>query len=207
LKFACKSASAKKDIRLSIKLSALVLKNINPHFNIVYRYLRGGNILCEHAQGDLRMFLREYIRYDVLLNCVEQIILSVLSFHVHTHLKHNDCHHENFLYHRIAKDSIGISYKVNGLNIAIKNLGYLWMINDFDLISEVTDDSEMYQDYIDAMEAFVNYKKNKKFNKSFQKILHMIKNQRTGYDLIRCLKQETELFQYKIDENNYAYIV
>ena len=63
LKFACKkykiiSKSIYNDINLSIRLSALVLKDVNPHFNIVYRYQYHNNhMLIELAQGDLKNFL------------------------------------------------------------------------------------------------------------------------------------------------------
>lgn len=207
LKFACKKGAAKKDIRLSIKLSALVLRGINPHFNIAYRYIKEGNLLCELAKGDLKMFIKGYIRYDVLVNCLEQILLSVLSFHVHTGLKHTDCYHGNFLYHRIAKDAKGICYNVDGVDICIKNVGYLWMINDFDLVCEVDDAQELYQDYLDAIEAFENYKRNKKFNLVMEKVLGIIRLENNGYDLIKRLHSETDLFNYRNKVNNYKYIL
>ena len=206
LKFACKKRAAKIDIILSIKLSALVLRGINPHFNIVYRYSRSNGLLCELAKGDLKMFLKGYIRYDVLINCVEQIILSILSFHVHTGLKHNDCYHGNFLYHRIVKDA-GICYTVNDLKVCIKNLGYLWVINDFDLVDDVNDDSELYQDYLDAMEAFVKYKKNSKFNREFAKILQIIKNNKNAYDMIKSLQLNTELFNHVLLQSDRIYFI
>lgn len=209
LKFARKTGSTRKDIRLSIKLSALVLKNINPHFNIVYRYSKGGDLICELARGDLKMFLKGYIRYEVLVNCLEQILISVLSFHIHTGLKHNDCYHGNFLYHKIAKSKPGIGYTINGLEFGIKNLGYLWMINDFDMVSEIGQDSELYLDYLDAIDAFDNYKINKKFNKLFGQVLSIVKRETNGYDMIKSLKMETELFKtsYISSEKYNQYIL
>ncbi len=172
MKFACKKYQTPciKDIRLTLKLSSLVLRNINPHFMIVYKYSKG-TLLNELAQGDLISFLKIYIRYDVLVNCMQQLLLCVLSFHVHCSMHHADCHQGNFLYKRIAKGGF-IHYKINGKDIYLENFGYLWMINDYDLATEEVHKS--YTDYNDSIQYFTKYKRNKKFNLVIDQVLQII---------------------------------
>ena len=74
------------DIILSLKLSSLVLRDINPHFNVIYR-LQHKTLLCELATGDLKSFLKEYILFDVLRNCLQQVLICVLSFHIHCEMR------------------------------------------------------------------------------------------------------------------------
>ncbi len=146
------------DLKTTLRLSSIVLRDINPHFLITYRYLKENNLICELATADLKSFLKSYISYNVLFNSVLQIILAVYSFHKYTGMKHNDVHHGNFLYHRINKTDSYLYYKIGDIDFYIKNEGYLWMINDYDLADY--DDSK-YEDYKSSMEAFKNYNKNK----------------------------------------------
>jgi len=179
LKFVCKyydvliTKQSFNDINVSIRLSALVLKDINPHFNIVYKYHKN-SLLVESAQGDLKEFLKKRHTFDMLVNCLQQILVCILSFHKHTELCHNDCYHGNFLFHKLSKPGGHIHYKIYGNDVYIKNLGYLWVINDFDLVSEEDENICMYNDYLVGMEAFVNYTKNEKFVTFFQNVLKII---------------------------------
>jgi len=169
------------DIILSLKLSSLVLRDVNPHFNVIYR-LQHNTLLCELAKGDLKSFLKEYILFDVLKNCLQQILVCVLSFHVHCEMMHSDCNPGNFLYKRIPKGG-HIHYSICGKDVYIENLGYLWMINDYDLVEEA-DATEYYCDYGNALEVFVEYKKKcKKFSKILEETLHILRNNHNDYDL------------------------
>jgi hypothetical protein len=77
----------------------------------------------------------------------------------------------------------------------------LWVINDFDLIDDVNDDSELYQDYLDAMEAFVKYKRN-------AKILQVMKNNDNAYyDMIKSLQSNTVLFNHVSSQSDRIYFV
>ena len=147
------------DLKTTLRLSSIVLRDINPHFLITYRYLKENNLICELATGDLKSFLKSYISYNVLFNSILQIILAIYSFHKYTGMKHNDVHHGNFLYHRINKTDSYLYYKIGETEFYIKNEGYLWMINDYDLAD--FDDDTQYEDYKYSMEAFKNYDKNK----------------------------------------------
>lgn len=138
------------------------------------------------AKGDLKTFLKCYIRYDVIRNCLAQILLCILSFHKHTGLAHNDCYYGNFLYHRIQKGGY-IHYKINKKDFYIENLGYLWMINDFDM-AEGQEDT--YTDYKVAMEAFVNYTRIKKFNILVKEVLSIINSNNDDYKLFDALLEK-----------------
>lgn len=208
IKFARKEykISSLKDIRLTLKLSSLVLSNINPHFLITYKY-SNGTLLNELAQGDLKSFLKTYIRYDVLVNSLQQILVCVLSFHAHCSMHHTDCHAGNFLYKRIPKGGC-IHYKIHGKDIYIENLGYLWMINDYDLATE--DTSTNYSDYSDAIQAFHKYKKNKKFNILIEEISNVLLAHDTTDDLFHHLIDNIHLFKMKINGyviNNIPFIL
>lgn len=200
---------ARRDINLSLRLSALVLRDVNPHFNIVYRMQQNNKLLCEAAAGDLKSFLKEYIRYDVMINCLQQVLICVLSFHIHCEMKHSDCHHGNFLYHRIKKGGY-IHYKVNGRDLYVPNLGYIWMINDFDLVEEACQ-KDYYTDYKDAMDALVAYKKIKKFSKKMDAIIGIIEDNCNDYRLFDSLQDKMHLFTNKPKDeriiNNNVYIL
>lgn len=206
LKFVCKyydsliSKSMFNDINLSIRLSALVLRDANPHFNIVYKY-HNNSLLVEKAQGDLKQFIQRYHSYDLLINCLQQILICVLSFHKHTELCHGDCYHGNFLFHRLSKKGGHVHYKINGKDVYIRNMGYLWVINDFDMITEEDDDNSMYMDYIVAMETFVNYDKHERFTQVFIRVLNTIHMYRDADELFKHLDYLWALHEPKYKKN------
>lgn len=193
--------NAFNDINMSIRLTRLVIENINPHFNITYKYYNKG-LLAELASGDLISFLKGYKKYNIIANCLQQILLCILSFHIHTELIHNDCYHGNFLFHKITPGG-HIHYQINKQNIYIENLGYLWVINDFDMISEVPKNNEYINDYSQAMEAFVNYKKCKTFNKIVRHIVFMLSEMTENfndYDFFHRIFEETSLYNLQVNK-------
>jgi len=107
----------------------------------------------------------------------------------------------NFLFHKLSKTGGHIHYKIYGNDIYIKNLGYLWVINDFDLISEEDENTCMYNDYLVAMEAFVNYHTNKKFNTLFEEILKIIHSNRDSEKLFYNLQHIWSLTKPKYKKN------
>lgn len=150
-----------KDLRISLRLSSIALTNVNPHFLISYRLLNKNKIISELATGTLKSFLSYYITIDIIINTIIQILIAIHSFHKYTSLSHCDCYHENFLYHRIVKDDSYFKYRICEREFYIKNEGYLWLINDFDLADE---DDNSYEDFKISLEAFMCY--SKRINKS-----------------------------------------
>jgi thiamine kinase-like enzyme len=207
LKFALKKYKNKQllDVTLSIKLSALALNNVNPHFNVVYRLYKQ-DLYSALATGDLRSFMKEYIRHDVMKNCLKQLLLAIFSFHRHTEMTHNDCHYGNFLYRRIPKGG-HIWYKIGGKDVYIENLGYIWMINDFDM---VTEEQNYRIDYEQAIEAFSQCK-GKKIGKIVRELMLIIeKSEDDGSIFYDILSKSTLYNNKKIEHkvhNNFPYIL
>jgi hypothetical protein len=159
----------KDEIPLLKKLSDLTLKNVNPHFPILYKLFQCNQrfeplnvdnyaiILSELADGDLKTFIihnKEYHTNDELVkNTMQQILLSILSFHIHTNYIHMDAHWGNFLYHKIKPGGY-IHYKIYNEDIYIKNMGYLWIIWDY--IINKKEDEKYLEDYSRIKYAFKN---------------------------------------------------
>jgi hypothetical protein len=213
LKFACKRYKENNlsnvDIILSIKLSALSLNSINPHFNMVYK-LHNNSLLTALATGDLKSFLSEYIRYDIMVNCLQQILLCIFSFHRHTEMFHNDCYHGNFIYHRVPKGGV-MWYNIGGTDVYIENMGYVWMINDFDMASD--EEGSVAEDYKVGMEAFVNCnRQSQKFKKLIKEVVAAIaENGDDSCSVFKNVSIESGLFHsnvYKKEKiNKIPYIL
>ena len=86
----------------------------------------------ELANGDLWSFFRLYINNEkYLLNALVQQLLSIMFFQYHTKRIHNDAHPGNFLYHKIKSGGY-FHYNINGVDYYLENIGFLWVIWDFD---------------------------------------------------------------------------
>ncbi len=139
------------EIDLSKKMSEITLKDLSPHFLLIYKTFICNNIekdkklpslirkndyyisINELADGNLKNFLMTNNNPELIENCYQQILLAVLSFHYHTGgVYHKDCHYKNFLFHRI-KEGGYFHYKIFGKDVYVENKGYIWMIWDFGL--------------------------------------------------------------------------
>jgi len=120
-------------------LNNSVINNKCPHFPISY-----GNIYCnlntknyfmfisELASGDLNIFMNNFKTNNLLLgNAFTQAIISIMFFYKETNKYHCDTHNGNFLYHKI-KEGGYFHYNFFGKDYYLKNLGYLWIIWDFE---------------------------------------------------------------------------
>jgi hypothetical protein len=78
------------------------------------------------------------------------------------------------------------------------------------MVSEEDEDTNMYNDYIIAMEAFVNYNRNAKFRTFFHNILtiiHDCKNSKELFNKLQCLWSLTEPKYKKKIINTIPYIL
>lgn len=206
-----KSSDNYKDFRLSLRLSSLVLRDINPHFLVVYRLIDRNLSISELATGDLKSFLSSYISVDIVINTILQVILSIHSFHRYTELNHGDCYHGNFLYHRIEKTNSYFHYKILDNDFYIKNDGYIWMINDFDMANhsenEEINNQNQYDDFKIVMEAFKKYNKNSSetLKKIIDKIIKIIWNNNNSIDLILELINVFKLNSSNSNKKKYNY--
>ena len=144
----------KIEVRLVELLSELTRKDINPHFLLTYKAFYCNNNLELNTELPLLIKDNDYLitvnelvsgnlkdlifsatnNPELLLNCVQQILLSILAFHHFTDgIYHHDCHYKNFLFHRIEAGGY-FHYKIYDKDIYIENKGFLWMIWDFGLV-------------------------------------------------------------------------
>ena len=120
-----KSNKADKSISQDIsKFPEIIEKNKNSKIITTFNEL---------ANGDLWKFIELYkSNYLVLLNALTQQLLSIMFFNYHTGRLHNDTHPGNFLYHEIKAGGY-FHYNIFGADYYLENLGFLWVIWDFDL--------------------------------------------------------------------------
>ena len=158
-KFASKIMGVRPDNTLEIEilenLTKLVIAKKNPHFPIMYY-----NFICktkqnntvlpkpaynktyyinlnELANGDTKMFVHKY--YDdnkKMQNAIAQIFLAIYSFNCEGYY-HNDTHWGNFLFHKIKPGGY-IKYNINGNELYLENIGFLWVIWDFGFATKIT---------------------------------------------------------------------
>jgi hypothetical protein len=158
-KYACKIVIINPNILLDLEIQKKLSKAINrcPHFYLLYNYFKCTNInfkniklypplikkakkekkellisFLELANGDLNIFLKNS-KYDntLLLNALGQIFISLLFYYSIIKKKHNDAHGGNFLFHKIKKGGF-FHYKLFDNDYYLENLGYLWLIHDFE---------------------------------------------------------------------------
>ena len=192
-------------------LKILTEKSINrecPNFPIIYNYLECNEeskkysaIITEKADGDFNNFFKEkYNDYELIKNAIEQIIMSIYFFNNLTGYYHNDCHFGNFLYFKIKKGGY-LKYEINGKKYNIKNLGYLWIIWDFDR-SSLNSSSKIktkdikrfidmiYDNYYDNYKKYISRIKTEEMDTSlfdkkvFLKLIENIKNIYNNYDYL-----------------------
>ena len=135
-------------------VNEVVLNNRCPHFPILYgnydlimneeelkilpkllRVEKNNNfkiILSEYTDGNLRIFLNRMNKSDkIYLNALTQVFLSLIFFYKETKSFHNNSIWDNFIYKNV---NIGgyYHYIIMEQNYYLENLGYLWMISDYD---------------------------------------------------------------------------
>ncbi len=89
-------------------------------------------ILSELADGNLRRFIKNMNNNDdIYLNALTQIFFSLIFFYKETMSFHNNSLWDNFVYKTIKKGGY-YQYEIMGNKYYLENLGYLWMIFDFD---------------------------------------------------------------------------
>ena len=208
-----------KEIILLELVTKIVLKNLNPHFPIMYKNYKcdkkesnvgfpkvtmASNYLLnlnEIATGDLKMFTHSTINHKEIYtsNALSQVLMAILSFHS-IGFYHNDCHHGNFLYHRINPGGY-FKYSLFNEEVYIENVGYLWVIWDFGFATDIkTDPSNKFttnyhylNDYFRICLAFLN---------ESDKIKGWVKNE---YIIPKNTKKlVNEIFNYRNHLINYG---
>ena len=173
-KFAVKIVNKSKDnikeFDILKQLSNITSLNKNPHFPITYGLTNCPKLdtdierkkdrmatFNELADGDLKTIIQNpdfHSNNNIIKNTIQQIFFSILSFHSYTNKIHKDTHWGNFLFHKIKAGGY-FHYNIFGVDIYIENLGYLWVIWDFGLATNIKPDT-IYIDYYKIIHAFIN---------------------------------------------------
>ena len=153
-----KTTEVKQNIELFVKK--------NPKYKYYNIYAN------EYADGgDLKHFLRSYgnhnasITGEIVENAIAQIIMAIATLH-ELGIKHNDTHHGNFLYHKIQPGGY-IKYVIQGTPYYIRNLGYLWVIWDFGISTQLNLNWKYDYFYDYEMLSLYLRKKDKNYNMHF----------------------------------------
>ena len=217
-KFAAKIMPVNSDniteLKINQNLAKIVLLNINPHFIINYK-----NFICRHpinspeypeytknnyyimlnelANSDLYSFLPTYYSdNNILINAIQQILISILSFHMFTGYTHADCHWGNFLFLKIKPGGF-VHYNIFDIDIYIENFGFIWFIWDFSFANKY---DNVFDDYKRILKAFYNNKNggwiNDKYNVSDKIYDNIIK-----LNHIDSLYNEKKLWLYLLNNN------
>lgn len=87
----------------------------------------------ELANGDLWTFFRMYGgNTKLLLNALIQQFFAIIFFYNYTERFHTDTHAGNFLFYKVKAGGY-FHYKLFGKDYYLENLGFLWVIWDYDL--------------------------------------------------------------------------
>ena len=177
-KIMCDKSYNREEIKILEKVTKYTLDKKTPHFPIMYyngyikknKSLKTDKLLLpesvrkcdnfiinfnEMFTGDLETFIKnnKYSK-NILVNSLEQIFISILTFHNTINKSHNDCHWGNFLYHRIKPGGY-IHYNIFDKDIYLKNYGYLWIIWDYGLTHPLNN-YNLFTDYKRVIHAFIS---------------------------------------------------
>jgi hypothetical protein len=151
-KIVVENKKSENEINYLKMLNKAVLENKCPHFPMLYNYYNNIKIkdldilpkilrvehnsykiiLSELADGNLKKFIIKKNNSDnIYINALTQIFFSLIFFYKETMSFHNNSIWDNFVYKMIKKGGY-YHYEIMGDNYYLENVGYLWMINDFD---------------------------------------------------------------------------
>ena len=103
--------------------------------------------------GDLKMLMSSKKQTTTFMkNAIIQIFFSISNFSHYTGFTHKDSHWGNFLYHKIEPGGY-FYYKVNGIDVYLENIGFIWIIWDFGFAKKIKSDNVM-RDYLRIIHAF-----------------------------------------------------
>jgi len=140
----------------SLKKTNSIDLNIFPDFIKFNRNYKMLVYLIELANGDLKNFIKEHYQDTSLMeNALAQIYFSIMFFHKETNMMHNDAHWGNFLFHKIKPGGY-FHYKIFNEDYYIENLGYLWIIYDFDYNINFNDIYLIEEDFRRIIRAFIS---------------------------------------------------
>lgn len=153
------------EIKIMNHLTKIVSLNKNPHFPImvgyVWKYKYNYLIFYEKIEKNLTLFFTENdpskMSLDLHINILDQILIACISYHSLTGLLHGNMHPNNISYYKV-KEGGYFHYNIYNKDIYIKNLGYIWILNNFsDTIKLPNAETINNTDY-DAYHMYYEYK-------------------------------------------------
>jgi hypothetical protein len=196
-----KSNSKDLSIKDDIKLYPEIIqkgKNENKPILITFNEL---------ADGDLEIFLNNpNITNKEILNTLGQMFMSIMFYHQETKMIHNDLHWNNLLYHKIPEGGY-FYYKILDKDYYLKNLGYLWIIWDYETsitFEKNKNKIDIHKDYYYSVKySFLPYKSKKSsYSLGWNKIPHINNNEK-----INKIMQNIYKTLKKIKTNDYNIII
>lgn len=134
--------------------------------------------------GDLKSYIYNIANnnHELWINAIEQIYMSIASFHA-LGLMHHDCHYGNFLYKKIEKGGY-FHYKINGKDYYIKNIGFIWAIWDFGLVSTIFRHTDYTKDYT-LLTLFLRKDNPELLTENFKKKFELDKNNHRRWGILQ----------------------
>jgi hypothetical protein len=173
-KLICINESNTKELSILEKITKIILAKKTIHFPILYFYTTisktndmNSSLLPEAIRycdnfylsfnemfsGDLKMLMSSKKQTTAFIkNAITQIFFSISNFSHYTGFIHKDSHWGNFLYHKIKPGGY-FYYKVNGINVYLENIGFIWVIWDFGFAKKIKADNVM-RDYRRIIHSF-----------------------------------------------------
>jgi len=193
--FETKSIVNEIDLIIFKKVSKAVLEDKCHHFPILLKEINK-LILTELTDGNLEDLMKDmkFSKEDIYLNALTQIYLSLMFFYEETKHFINIPKYKNFVYRKIEKGGY-YHYRIFGQNYYLENLGYLWIIRDYEtsISFEKSINKQMIinNDFLEIIRGFLPY-----YLKGWIKTndYHMNKN---GFKKINSLN----IFNKKFNEN------
>ena len=231
-KIMCDTPNNRNEIKLIIETTRKTMNNETPHFPIMYFNsfikkninLKNNTIMLpksiancnnfivnfnEIFSGDLQTFMKECKHNNnknIIINTLEQIFISILTFHIKMKKSHNDCHWGNFLYHKIKPGGY-IHYNIYNKDIYLENKGYLWIIWDFGLTTELNNYNR-YKDYNIILNAFISNRDNG-WNDNLKNRINRVHHIKNDIRTIRTIingNNENKLFDLLFSYHTEKYI-
>lgn len=173
-KLICINESNSKELAILKKITEIILAKKTIHFPIMYFHKTifkttnmNSSLLPEVIKdcdnfyisfnemfsGDLKMLMSSKKQTTTFMkNAITQIFFSISNFSHYTDFIHKDAHWGNFLYHKIEPGGY-FYYKVNGIDVYLENIGFIWVIWDYGFAKKIKDDNVM-RDYLRIIHSF-----------------------------------------------------
>lgn len=214
-KIMCVNYSNNLEIKLLKKVTKYVMNNKTIHFPIMYfneiieKTDEMSNMLLPDAiqycynfhlnfneifSGDLNMFIKTKHNLDIIQNTITQIFFSISNFSYYTDYVHLDTHGGNFLYHKVLSNGY-YHYKINGIDLYLKNMGYIWVIWDYGFAKKATYRG-IFKDYRRIIKRFIpvifgGWNKVEKYDVNYK----MTDSEQFAYNI----KQDVDRMKYNFD--------